>query len=128
VDRLWVSGDFFATLGVRALLVCTITLADEVAGGGPEGPAVISLDCGNVPVTIVGVTPPDSSAWTQPLIESTTPLNADAPFLNIMLRLKPGQSLDAATAAETKAGPAPSKHSIVGTLLLVVGYLLPCHQ
>jgi putative ABC transport system permease protein len=145
VGSAWVSGDFFATLGVRALLGRTITLADEVAGGGPQGPvAVISYGLwqrrfggaagiigtsptiDRVPVTIVGVTPPDFFGVevgrdldvmlpikTQPLIEPTTALNADAPFLNIMLRLKPGQSLDAATAAlravqpQIRAGSMP---------------------
>ena len=62
-------------------------------------------------VTIVGVTPPEFSGLelgrpfdlflpirTQPVIESELPLGRHAAFLWIMLRLKPGQSLDAATS------------------------------
>jgi putative ABC transport system permease protein len=140
VDRLWVSGDFFATLGVRALLGRTIALADEVAGGGAEGPVAVisyrlwqrrfggaagiigtSLIIERVPVTIVGVTPPDFFGVevgrdvdvTQPLIRPATPGEADGPILDIMLRLKPGESLDAATAAlravqpQIRAGSMP---------------------
>src|SRR5438552_14441110 len=78
VDGLYASGDFFATLGVPALLGRTLTAADDVRGGGPDGAvAVISYafwqrhfggDAGKigkllivegVPFTIVGVTPPD---------------------------------------------------------------------
>src|SRR5215510_9785577 len=43
VDGAYVSGDFFTTLGVRAHLGRTFTAADDVRGGGPDGPvAVIS--------------------------------------------------------------------------------------
>ena len=78
VDGLVVTGDFFATLGVPALLGRTFTAADDLRGGGPEGPvAVISyglwqrrfggssavigtpLPVEGVPFTIVGVTPPE---------------------------------------------------------------------
>jgi putative ABC transport system permease protein len=145
VDYLWVSGDFFATLGVRALLGRTITVADDVVGGGPDGPvAMISYELWQrrfggaagiigtsssierVPVTIVGVTPPDFLGVevgrgfdvlfpvnTQPLIQPAIPGDADAAVLNIMLRLKPGQSFDAATAAlravqpQIRAGSMP---------------------
>ena len=74
---MWVSGDFFATLGVPALLGRTITPADDVPGGGPDGPVAVisyglwqrrfggaagiigtSLTIERLPVTIVGVTPP----------------------------------------------------------------------
>jgi putative ABC transport system permease protein len=76
VDGAYVSGDFFATLGVPAILGRTFTSADDVRGGGPDGPvAVISygmwqrrfggaanvigtaLVIEHVPFTIVGVTP-----------------------------------------------------------------------
>jgi len=48
VDGLYVSGDFFTTVGVPALLGRTFTPADDVRGGGPDGPvAVISYSvCG----------------------------------------------------------------------------------
>jgi hypothetical protein len=43
VDGLYTSGDFFATLGVPALIGRTFTAADDLRGGGPDGPvAVIS--------------------------------------------------------------------------------------
>src|SRR6266496_351118 len=77
VDGLVVTGDFFATLGVPALVGRTFTAADDLRSGGPEGPvAVISyglwqrrfggssavigspLPVEGVPFTIVGVTPP----------------------------------------------------------------------
>jgi putative ABC transport system permease protein len=145
VDRQWVSGDFFVTLGVRALLGRPITVADDVVGGGPDGPVAMisyglwqrrfggaagimgtSVTIDRVPVTIIGVTPPDFFGVevgrgfdillpikTQPLIQPAIPGDADAPFLNILLRLKPGQSLDAASAAlravqpQIRAGSMP---------------------
>jgi len=76
VDGAFVSGDFFATLRVPAILGRTFTSADDVRGGGPDGPvAVISygmwqrrfggdanvigtaLVIEHVPFTIIGVTP-----------------------------------------------------------------------
>ena len=76
VDGAYLSGDFFTTLGVPALLGRTFTAADDVRGGGPDGPvAVISygmwqrrfggdasvigaaLVIERVPFTIIGVTP-----------------------------------------------------------------------
>jgi predicted permease len=78
VDGVVASGDFFTTLGVGALAGRTFTAADDVPGGGPDGPvAVISyglwqrryggssgvigtpLVVEHVPFTIIGVTPPD---------------------------------------------------------------------
>jgi putative ABC transport system permease protein len=75
-NALIASGGFFQTLGVRALIGRTFTPADDVSGGGVDGPvAVISygfwqrrfggapdvlgsrLPVNGVPVTIVGVTP-----------------------------------------------------------------------
>ena len=71
------SGDYFTTLGVTALLGRTFTPADDVPGGGKDGPvAVISyglwqrrfggaasvvgapLVVERVSFTIIGVTPP----------------------------------------------------------------------
>ena len=78
VDGLYVTGDYFAALGVSPLLGRTITTADDVRGGGADGPvAVISyafwqrryggaadaigrtLTVERVPFTIIGVTPPE---------------------------------------------------------------------
>ena len=77
VNGLVASGGFFTTLGVRALLGRTFTSADDVRGGGPDGPVVVISHCAlaaalrrrpdvigkplhveRVPFTIVGVTPP----------------------------------------------------------------------
>ncbi len=76
-EAIYASGDFFATLGVQPLLGRALTAADDVPGGGPDGPvAVISynfwqrqlgasplvvgqrLTLDRVPFTIVGVTAP----------------------------------------------------------------------
>ena len=76
-EGIYASGDFFDTLGVQPLLGRALSAADDVQGGGPDGPvAVISynfwqrqlgaspmvvgqrLTLDRVPFTIVGVTPP----------------------------------------------------------------------
>ena len=78
VDRMWVSGDFFRTLGISALLGRTITPEDDVPGGGPNGPVVVisyrlwqqrfagaagivgqSVTIERIPVAVIGVAPPD---------------------------------------------------------------------
>jgi putative ABC transport system permease protein len=77
IDALFGSGSFFEELGVTALIGRTFTTADDVPGGGPDGPvAVISYNCWQrrygggadvigksivlegVGFTIIGVTPP----------------------------------------------------------------------
>ena len=87
-------------------------------GGNPEiiGARVV-VD--RVPVTIVGVTSPDFFGLTvgrsfdialpirgQPLLQPAIPLTDDLFWLRIGLRLKPGQSLDAATTVLRAAQPA----------------------
>ncbi len=78
VEGLVVSGEFFTTLGVAALLGRTFTSADDVRGGGADGPVTVisyglwqrrfggsasvigtSLPVEGVPFTIIGVTPPE---------------------------------------------------------------------
>src|SRR5438309_980766 len=79
VDGIFASGGFFDVLGVPAMLGRTFTEADDRRGGGPNGPVAVisygfwqrqyggagdaigrSLDFGgSVPLTIIGVTPPD---------------------------------------------------------------------
>ena len=78
VDGFFVSGDFFGTLGVSALVGRVLTPVDDVPGGGPSGPAAVisyalwqerfggavsvigaPVTLERVAVTIVGVTPPE---------------------------------------------------------------------
>ncbi len=77
VDGVYVSGDFFSTLGVPALIGRTFTARDDVRGAGPDGHVAVisyamwqrrfggdanvigtSLVVERTPFTIVGVTPP----------------------------------------------------------------------
>src|SRR5882672_4618650 len=121
VDGLWASGSFFSTLGVRAVAGRMFTEADDVRGGGPDGVvAVVSSDFAKrrfgdgraaigriltldkVAFTIVGITPPE---FFGPEIghrfDVVVPFGA-APLLRgltIMARLKPEQTVQAATAA-----------------------------
>jgi ABC-type antimicrobial peptide transport system permease subunit len=131
VDGLYVSGSYFPTLGVQALLGRTFAAADDVPGGGKDGPvAVISyalwqrrfggsgtvvgtpLVVERVPFTIIGVTPPSFFGTevgraadvvlpmnAEPLIRGKdSRIGPDRGFygLTVLLRLKPGQSVDAA--------------------------------
>ena len=76
VDGIWVSGGYFDTLGVPALIGRTLTAEDDRRGGGPAGPVAVisyafwqrrfdgdsdaiggSIVVEGVPFTIVGVTP-----------------------------------------------------------------------
>jgi putative ABC transport system permease protein len=78
VDGFWVSGSFFNTLGVPAVLGRVLTDADDRRGGGGDGAVVMisyafwqtrfggaadaigrTLTIEHVPFTIVGVTPPN---------------------------------------------------------------------
>ena len=135
VDVVWVSGEYFSTIGASALLGRTITTADDIPGAGREtAVAVISYElwqrrfggAGNVlgmsltiervPFTIVGVTPPEFfGAEVGRTFDVALPMNAE-PLIGgkdsrvqagpgpgfyvftVLLRLKPGQSVDAATA------------------------------
>ena len=130
VDGLYVSGDFFTTLGVPALLGRTFTARDDVRGGGPDGPVAVishgmwqrhfggdanvigaSLVIERVPFTVIGVTAPEFfGAEVGRSFDVAVPINAqrlirgpDTIFergysLSIMVRLKPGQSAEAATS------------------------------
>lgn len=78
IDGAFVSGDYFATLGVRALIGRTLTETDDTKGGGADGPVVVIsynlwqrrfaastqvlgtlLIVNSTPFTIVGVLPPE---------------------------------------------------------------------
>ncbi len=145
VDRQFVSGDYFSTLGVRPSVGRLISAADDVRDGGPDGlVAVISYSfwqrqyagsaqiigsrilLNRVPVTVVGVTPPAFLGVivgrsfdiavpirAQPAIMSSTPYPDDGPWLRIMLRLKPGQSLQEAATEIRAAQPAIRAGSIL---------------
>jgi predicted permease len=133
VDGLFVTGAYFSTLGVPALIGRTIDAADDERGGGKDGPvAVISyafwqrqfggaadavgrtLIVERVPFTIVGVTPPEFFGsevgrafdvavplGDEPLIrgKETALDRRSSWWLTIMVRLKPGQTIDAGTDA-----------------------------
>jgi predicted permease len=131
VDGAYVSGEFFTTLGVPAVLGRTFTSADDVRSGGPDGPvAVISygmwqrrfggdanvigtaLVIERIPFTIIGVTPPEFfGAEVGRTFDVAVPLNAErlirgkdsalddgSYWLSLVVRLKPGQSAEAATS------------------------------
>jgi putative ABC transport system permease protein len=145
VEHHFVSGDYFSTLGVAPLLGRGITVADDVDGGGPDGPVIVisyglwqrhfggaasvvgaKVIVDRTPATIVGVAPSDffgpvvGSGFdiavpikVQALVQPATPLTDEMTWLTIMLRMKPGQSIDAATAAlravqpQIRAGALP---------------------
>ena len=131
VDGLVASGGYSTTLGVKAALGRTFTVADDVRGGGPDGPVVVISDglwrrrfgadpgvigqrlvIEGAPLTIVGVTPPGFQGLeigrafdvalplgTEPLIRKGALIDQPGSLmLFVMLRLKPGQSIDTATA------------------------------
>ena len=131
VQGVWVSGNLFDVLGVPAQLGRTLTVADDVRGGGADGPVamighgfwqrrfggapdvigrVIVIE--RVPFTIVGVAPqgffgPDVGRvfdiavplGAEPLIrrENSALDRRTVWWMNIMARLRPGQTVDDAT-------------------------------
>lgn len=129
VEGIFASADYFATLGVRPLRGRTFTAEDDQSGGGPTGPVgVISyalwqrqfggadvigrlLMVDGLPVTIVGVMPRGFFGADvgraidvalplriEPVIHRTRSSLRTMPLI-VMLRLKPGQSIEAGTAA-----------------------------
>ena len=110
-DGFLASGSFFDTLGVTALVGRTFSEADDQRGGAATAIGrTVTLE--NVPFTIVGVTPPAFFGAdvgrtfdvivplnTEPMVSRTESRLAlpGTPFLNIVARLKPDQTLDAAT-------------------------------
>ena len=131
VDGAWVSGRMFEVLGVAAVRGRTITEADDVRGGGADGPVAVigynlwqrryggaedvigrRITVERVPFTIVGVLP---EGFFGPevgrALEVAIPIGAEPLvrgkdsfldgrstwWLNIMLRLKPGDTLEQAT-------------------------------
>jgi putative ABC transport system permease protein len=133
VEGVWVSGAYFQTLGVPAILGRTLTEADDRRGGGVDGPAAVisysfwqgyfggaadaigrTLTLDRVPFTIVGVTPPQffgtdighSFDVAVPLGDEPLIRGRDSGldrrsmwWLSVMVRTRPGESLEQATAA-----------------------------
>ena len=149
VDGAYVSGDFFTTLGVPALLGRTFTSADDVRGGGPDGPVAVisygmwqrrfggdanvigtSIVIERIPFTIIGVTPPEFfGAEVGRTFDVALPLNANqlirgkdsdidrgSVWLYIMVRLKPGQSAEAATSLLRSVQPQIREAVVPATL------------
>jgi len=132
VDAMWVSGEYFATLGVTPLLGRVLGPQDDVAAGGADGPVAVlsydfwqqrfggaagavgtSLTVERVPVTIVGIAGPGFfGTEVGRSFDVALPLSGErvvrgrttrifteraAMLLTVLLRLKPGQSLESAT-------------------------------
>ena len=136
-DRFFVSGDFFATLGMTPAAGRLFTPADDVAGGGAGGAVVVISDrlwrerfggragiagtaivVERAPVTIVGVAPRGFvgmeigrnidlilPAALEPMVLASTPFDDGTAWLNVMLRMKPGVSREAAEASLRAAQP-----------------------
>ena len=133
VQALLTSGDFFTTLGVTAAAGRTFSAADDVQGGGPDGPVIVishnfwqrrfqgspsaigsMLSIERVAFRIIGVTPAGFTGLeVGRSFDVALPLAGEAfirgdralihqhraLLLFTMLRLKPGQSVPAASAA-----------------------------
>ena len=132
VDGAWTTAGMFQTLGVAAMLGRTFTDADDVEGGGPDGPVVVisyafwqrrfggaadaigrRLTLERIPFTIVGVMPPDffgpevgsrmDVALPLRMITVARPerrlAQRDWWWLYIIVRMKPGESLERTTGA-----------------------------
>ena len=93
-------------------------------GGSPDViDSRISVE--QIPFTIVGVTPSDFHGfdvgrdfdlalpiYAQPLIRGAGAITRDQPWLRLVRRLSPGQSIDAATIAARAAQPAVRENSL----------------
>ena len=128
VDGLWVSGTFFPTMRAVPFAGRLLSEADDVAGGGADGPVAVishslwqrrfanapdaigrSIDINHVSFTIVGVVSPD---FFGPNVgrsfDVAVPLSATGllvgetgaqPGDEVIARLHPGQTLAAANAS-----------------------------
>ena len=137
VDRLFVSGSYFATLGVDAFAGRVLTPADDQLAGGPDGTAAVlsyatwkrrfhgnagavgmQVLLDRAPITIVGVLPP-SFVGTEvgrtfdfflpgrraSAVLSATPFDQYSAWLNLIVRLKPGQTMASSAAALRALSP-----------------------
>ena len=117
VDAMWVSGDYFKTLGVPVLLGRTITSEDDAPSGGKDGAvAVLSYELWQrrfggaanvigmplvverVPFTIVGVTPPEFfGAEVGRTFDVALPMNAEPLIRGTESRINPQRGFYALT-------------------------------
>ena len=159
VDASYASGSMFTVLGIQPVAGRLFTDADDVRGGGPDGPvAVIShrlwqqrfggqasvvgqrLMINRVPFTIVGVMPggffgPDVGRsadvimplGTEAAIKGTESMldHRSAWFLEIMIRLAPGQTRDQAAAVLNGARPSVREATLPADwdATMLAGYL-----
>ncbi len=148
VDGVWASGSVFDALGVHAVLGRTFSVADDRIGGGADGPVMVisyafwqrrfggtpdvigrRLSVNGVPVSIVGVTPPDFLGLDvgrtldvmMPLGDEPAVRAGDrtlgVPGVSVLIfgRLKRGQTRDEVVAALRAMLPAIREAELPGT-------------
>lgn len=136
VDAMWVSGDYFKTLGVRALLGRTITSEDDAPNSGRDrAVAVLSYELWQrrfggaasvigmplvverVPFTIVGVTPPDFfGAEVGRTFDIALPMNAEPLIRGSESRINPQRGFYALTVL-LRLKPDQSTDAATGILI-----------
>jgi len=119
-DGAWVSSELFDVLQVRPLLGRTFTREEETPGAGNVAilshtmwqdryggdPSIIgkSIRANGVPYTVVGIMPPkfvyphSQQIWMPIQLDPTKLERGAGQWMELTARLKPGVSLDAATA------------------------------
>ena len=117
IDAMWVSGDYFSTLGVSPLLGRTITPRDDVKGGGADGAvAVLSYELWQrrfggaadvvglpvvierIPFTVIGVAPPGFyGAEVGRTFDVALPMNAEPLIRGAESRISPQRAYYALT-------------------------------
>ena len=119
-DGAWVSAELFDVLQVRPVLGRTFTRDEEIAGAGNVAilshamwqdrysgdPSIIgkSIRANGAPYTVVGIMPPkfvyphSHSIWMPIQLDATKLERGKGQMVELTARLKPGVSLDAATA------------------------------
>ena len=120
VSGLRVSGSFFRTLGVSALLGRTLSAADDTPGGGPDGPvAVISYQFwqrhfGGAPAVVGATLPVDRMPFT---VVGVMPRE----FFGIDI----GRSFDVAVPIQVQAASAADGAAAALPLVRIIGRLRP---
>lgn len=115
VDAIWVSGEYFSTLGVPAFLGRVLDPGNDVKGGGPDGPAAVisyefwqrrfagaanvlgvAITVERVPFTVVGVTPPEFfGAEVGHTFDVALPMDAEPLIRGAESRISPNHPLGA---------------------------------